>query len=699
MKIIDNYGTLDAFFASEKGADDVVKSLLNNGIISQQEVAGLTERTDKGYLLSPAGKDYVTDLLLGALFDEQTIRLLGSDKGLKQSILRALPAIVENRRLGDYALSDDINGAIRLLYEARRAGMTYGEFIRQTNAFEGAVADRYSAFEMLLAEEMQAGVEQFRQVLNLYNQSAKDEANGQTGMFEPRTAEYIKQEILDYYAKQQPAATRNDSGREEPASVSASEPATESASPQTEPAVSGTQTGDGQVEQTDKQGNPLNSDGTLKFEQVESIDQLTNEDFTKPSRSVQLPELAKPVNDAIVAKGKPVVIKKNIFEKNLKAHAKLTPEDSRKILNTALYNPNLYGQNQKTTRPNNWILIHIAETNTAVLLEVAENKDNVEIISWHYLDDYGIQKKQNQAIKEGGQILKFSTNPVADTANDDLISADKDTTNSATTQEGSEKKSEEQPKEQPKQESKNTIFTDEEAERLATQTEVESLLNNAGLQVTLDADEAEMLDNAELMAVSNEILRLFNDAKNGELTGKPIQIGKLTQEGRKFLEQLSGLSMKEDIDFRLNPSDLVHIYNDHYGNNEKDKGNNIPLTDNDIQRIVDVIAFPTDVVFGVDKQGRNMFYFLRQETNGTYNLLEIYADSKGNLTTKTYYKTKKGVSQRVMDIQSLLSTSKTYSGSTLSTAKIPQIFESAKLSEENNAETEFSIRQLSPTQK
>lgn len=87
--------------------------------------------------------------------------------------------------------------------------MTYGEFIRQTNAFDGAVADRYSAFEMLLAEEMQAGVEQFRKVLNIYNQSAKDEAHGQCGLFEPRTPEDIKNEIIQKYERKQPTDNGN----------------------------------------------------------------------------------------------------------------------------------------------------------------------------------------------------------------------------------------------------------------------------------------------------------------------------------------------------------------------------------------------------------------------------------------------------------------------------------------------------------
>ena len=236
LRILDNYGTLDAFFASEAGAKDIVHSLLDNGIITQQEVAGLTENTDRGFVLSPAGKDYVTDLLIGGLFDEQTIRMLGNDKGLKQSILRAMPSIVENRRLGDYALTDNINNAIRLLYEARQAGMAYPLYVKQGNAFDGYVSDRFSPFEMLLAEEMSSGVETFRQVLNLYNNSARDEANGQTGLFEPRTIEDIKNEILQHYGKSitQSAATAAESTQSRPANT------------QTEPPAPSAPAGDGQ---------------------------------------------------------------------------------------------------------------------------------------------------------------------------------------------------------------------------------------------------------------------------------------------------------------------------------------------------------------------------------------------------------------------------------------------------------------------
>ena len=184
--------------------------------------------------------------------------------------------------------------------------------------------------------------------------------------------------------------------------------------------------------------------------------------------------------------------------------------------------------------------------------------------------------------------------------------------------------------------------------------------------------------------ITDQIEHLFNEAVAGKLDGKPISIGTLTSEGKKYLEQISGLKLRDKVDFVLNPSDLRHIYNEHYGDNEKDKGNNIPLNIHDIRRIIDVISFPERIVYGVDKKGLKCFFFLMGSAEGTYNLLEIYSDGKGSMNSKTYYKTKKGVSQRVISlIDSLHSTPET-DGATLSDTKIPQIFELPKIEARNS---------------
>ena len=159
---------------------------------------------------------------------------------------------------------------------------------------------------------------------------------------------------------------------------------------------------------TDRQGNPLNDDGTLKVERIASVDELTDEDFVNPSRNVELPALPKKVADAIGTDGKAVIIKKNIFERNNMRHGDVTPEQSKAIFNAALYNPDLYGQNQKAKKPYNWVLINTKDEqgkNRTVLLEVNPNKDNIEIVHWHFVDERGLEKIKRQAAHEDGQLL------------------------------------------------------------------------------------------------------------------------------------------------------------------------------------------------------------------------------------------------------------------------------------------------------
>lgn len=196
------------------------------------------------------------------------------------------------------------------------------------------------------------------------------------------------------------------------------------------------------VLRTDNQGNPLNADGSLKLEKLSSIDEITDEDFSTPTRSVELPTLHKNVDEAIGANGKPVIIKKNIFERNAERHSDLTPENSREILEAALYTPDLYGQNQKAKRPYNWVVINTKDKegkNRLVLIELSPEKENAEIVHWHYIDDKGLEKIKRQAEREDGQLLILPSESeeagALSSPTNDLSSVGKVTNNSASDQE------------------------------------------------------------------------------------------------------------------------------------------------------------------------------------------------------------------------------------------------------------------------
>lgn len=158
----------------------------------------------------------------------------------------------------------------------------------------------------------------------------------------------------------------------------------------------------------DNQGNPIDENGNLIIENVKSIVDITDADFTEPTRTVGLPALPEIVQQVLSTNGKRIIIKKNIFERNALRHDELTPDMSRAILNEALYNPTLYGKNKPLSRPNNWIVINVPDgkgNNKLVVLEVNENKDNVEIVHWHETDKRGLEKIKRQAEREDGQLL------------------------------------------------------------------------------------------------------------------------------------------------------------------------------------------------------------------------------------------------------------------------------------------------------
>ena len=164
----------------------------------------------------------------------------------------------------------------------------------------------------------------------------------------------------------------------------------------------------GEGDLTDDQGNPINADGSLRVEAVESIDDITNEDFEAPFRNIRLPKLPTNVSDSIGANGRDVVVKKNIFEKNGEAHIELSPEDNRNILRSALYSTNLVGLTQPIKRPDYKVVIQTGNTNSVVVLDVYRQKEYIEVVGWRMVNQRGLDEMKRQAEREGGQFLILS---------------------------------------------------------------------------------------------------------------------------------------------------------------------------------------------------------------------------------------------------------------------------------------------------
>lgn len=190
---IEGNGSLDAFFNNSKAINDLVKTLVDKGIIGQNEVAQMMDSPER---LSAQGREYVKNLLLGSIFKPETIRMLGIDSAVKNKAINAIRSVMDNMKLGDYSLRDEIDQAIQLLYEARRGGNKVDTLLRTPDMFGEDAAKRYPSISQMMALALEGKVADFRDLLDEYNRIVASRNTGEGNMFE---AAPTKEELINEY--------------------------------------------------------------------------------------------------------------------------------------------------------------------------------------------------------------------------------------------------------------------------------------------------------------------------------------------------------------------------------------------------------------------------------------------------------------------------------------------------------------------
>ena len=193
---IEGNGSLDAFFNNSKAINDLVKTLVSKGVIGQNEVAGFMDGPDR---LSAQGKEYVKNLLLGSVFKPETIRMLGVDSKIKNAAINGIRAIMDNLKLGDYSLRDELDQAVQLLYEARRNKMSVDDLLRQSSAFGENARDRFQMIAQAMAQALEDKPTTFRELMNEYNNIAKNynTNEGTLDFYDKLTPEQVVEEFLN----------------------------------------------------------------------------------------------------------------------------------------------------------------------------------------------------------------------------------------------------------------------------------------------------------------------------------------------------------------------------------------------------------------------------------------------------------------------------------------------------------------------
>ena len=268
---IEGSGSLDAFFNNSKAINDLVKTLVDKGIIGQNEVAQMMDNPER---LSAQGREYVKNLLLGSIFKPETIRMLGIDSTVKNKAINAIRSVMDNMKLGDYSLRDEIDQAIQLLYEARQGGNKVDTLLRTSDMFGEDATKRYSSISQMMALALEGKVSDFRDLLDEYNRISAARNTGEGNMFEAApTKEELVKEFLDF-KKWQDYGTGH-SEIEGGNDVSGDEKPQQEASGGNEPAEAGTEPERPRVEEPDD----------LVNKELESRIKVTDEETETPSEN------------------------------------------------------------------------------------------------------------------------------------------------------------------------------------------------------------------------------------------------------------------------------------------------------------------------------------------------------------------------------------------------------------------------------
>lgn len=350
---IEGNGSLDAFFNNSKAINDLVKTLVDKGIIGQNEVAQMMDSPER---LSAQGREYVKNLLLGSIFKPEAIRMMGIDSTVKNKAINAIRSVMDNMKLGDYSLRDEIDQAIQLLYEARQGGNKVDTLLRTSEMFGEDAAKRYSSISQMMALALEGKVADFRDLLDEYNRIAASRNTGEGSIFEAApTKEELVNEYLNFKKWQDYGTGHSETERSN--DVSGVEESQQEASGGNEPAEAERP----RVEEADD----------LENKELESRIEVTDEETETPSKNGPI------MKQKILIDGDKEVIK--VDEPNEKGE----------------YTGSYYEYDGKKFGDLNEVVEHIDEANADKLTDVETDWQNKidDYIAEHYPHHNGVRSR------------------------------------------------------------------------------------------------------------------------------------------------------------------------------------------------------------------------------------------------------------------------------------------------------------------
>ena len=156
------------------GLDTPAPILESTGNLQTVKTPADTKKTEK----TETGKEFVETILAGSVLKEDAIRVLAEMKGVRQNIVKSIVGFVANRKLSSYALTEELNDAIKLIYQVNKeigkmpTDADISVYMMQPTFgadFGDNASDLYNSTVQVFAKGILKGQNELKRLLSIYN--------------------------------------------------------------------------------------------------------------------------------------------------------------------------------------------------------------------------------------------------------------------------------------------------------------------------------------------------------------------------------------------------------------------------------------------------------------------------------------------------------------------------------------------------
>jgi hypothetical protein len=178
--MIGEYDTIGDLYKDQKASQKLIKTFQDSGLIGQNAEGEFVENG----VLTPAGKSFIETALLGSVVNEVNLRGFNRPGclSIRQTMVRALAPLVENKGLSGYSINKEMNEAIDIAMQVaieKDKFKSVEDWSRQQNFFESP-PDR-AVVE--LAKRLEGTQKSFADFIQEMNAGLKVGANGEADIF------------------------------------------------------------------------------------------------------------------------------------------------------------------------------------------------------------------------------------------------------------------------------------------------------------------------------------------------------------------------------------------------------------------------------------------------------------------------------------------------------------------------------------